>query len=88
MKHPRPYKICQHDRKQKDCIESHQDVLCPTVPELKYKVNRNYVLNYVPSGRFMYYCTRTQVVGKQELCTKLRTIRTFYVLLYQNSSTR
>lgn len=40
MKHPRPYKICQHDRKQKECEESHEDVLCPTVEEVKYKMIR------------------------------------------------
>ena len=34
MKHPRPYKICQHNKKQKECQESHEDALCPTVEEV------------------------------------------------------
>merc|ERR1719319_1217494 len=40
MKHPRPYKICQHDKNQKECIESHEDVLCPTVGDVKYEMVR------------------------------------------------
>lgn len=40
MKHPRPYKKCQHNRKQKECIESHEEVLCPTGAEVKYKMLR------------------------------------------------
>ena len=40
MKHPRPYKICQHNRKQKECEESYEDMLCPTDTEVKYMMFR------------------------------------------------
>ena len=40
MKHPRPYKVCQHVVKQTECNESHEDVLCPTVEDLKYEMLR------------------------------------------------
>ena len=40
MKHPRPYKICQHNLKQKECIESHEDILCPTADDVKYTMLR------------------------------------------------
>ena len=40
MKHPRPYKICQHDVKQLDCGESVEDTPCPTVEDVKYTMLR------------------------------------------------
>ena len=40
MKHPRPYKICQHNLKQDECIESHKDIMCPTVEDVKYTMLR------------------------------------------------
>ena len=50
MKHPRPYKICQHNLKQKECRDSHDDVLCPTVEE---------VLNV----KYMYLHSKKLVLG-------------------------
>ena len=40
MKHPRPYKVCQHNARQTECIESQEDVLCPTVEDVKYTMLR------------------------------------------------
>ena len=40
MKHPRPYKICQHNLKQSECNESHMDIMCPTVEDVKYTMLR------------------------------------------------
>jgi hypothetical protein len=40
LKHPRPFKVCQHNENQKECTLSDKDEeLCPTVEELKYRYN-------------------------------------------------
>ncbi len=42
LKHPRPYKICQHNTNQKECAHSNNPGgnLCATVEEVKYKLVR------------------------------------------------
>ena len=41
LKHPRPYKLCQHNENQKECNKSDSDSsLCPTESDLKYKLAR------------------------------------------------
>ena len=40
LKHPRPYKVCQHSNNQKECPSSKRDVPCPTTEELKYRLVR------------------------------------------------
>ena len=38
LKHPRPFKVCQHNENQKECnLSDKEEELCPTVEELKYK---------------------------------------------------
>ena len=45
LKHPRPFKVCQHNENQKECNLSDKDEeLCPTVEELKYKLVSNLIL--------------------------------------------
>ncbi len=40
LKHPRPYKTCQHNANQKECSNSKGDDLCATVEEVKYRLVR------------------------------------------------
>ncbi len=40
LKHPRPYKICQHNASQKECLNSKGESLCATVEEVKYRLVR------------------------------------------------
>ena len=44
MKHPRPYKVCQHDARQTECtnggIVTEEESLCPTVDDVKYTMLR------------------------------------------------
>ena len=40
LKHPRPYKICQHNVSQKECSHSRIDKPCNTVEDLKYRLVR------------------------------------------------
>ena len=41
LKHPRPYKLCQHNENQKECNKSNSDSpVCPTESDLKYKLAR------------------------------------------------
>ena len=45
LKHPRPFKVCQHNENQKEWNLSDKDEeLCPTVEELKYKLVSNLIL--------------------------------------------
>ena len=38
LKHPRPFKVCQHNENQKEChLSDKEEELCPTVEELKYR---------------------------------------------------
>ena len=41
LKHPRPYKLCQHNENQKECNKSNSESpVCPTESDLKYKLAR------------------------------------------------
>ena len=41
LKHPRPYKLCQHNENQKECNKStSESPVCPTESDLKYKLAR------------------------------------------------
>ena len=41
LKHPRPYKLCQHNENQKECSKQSPDSdVCLTEADLKYKLAR------------------------------------------------
>ena len=40
MKHPQPYKVCQHNRRQTECEESLPDAMCPSDEDVKYSMFR------------------------------------------------
>ena len=41
LKHPRPYKLCQHNENQKECVKQSPDSdVCLTEADLKYKLGR------------------------------------------------
>lgn len=39
LKHPRPFKLCQHNENQKDCSKT-DELTCDTEADLKYKLAR------------------------------------------------
>uniref|UniRef100_T1J6C2 Bridge-like lipid transfer protein family member 1 C-terminal domain-containing protein n=1 Tax=Strigamia maritima TaxID=126957 RepID=T1J6C2_STRMM len=40
LQHPIPYKFCQHQLPQTQCAESTDELFCPTVDEIKYRMIR------------------------------------------------
>eukprot|EP00095_Tigriopus_kingsejongensis_P008238 maker-scaffold230_size244653-snap-gene-0.11 protein:Tk08238 transcript:maker-scaffold230_size244653-snap-gene-0.11-mRNA-1 annotation:"PREDICTED: uncharacterized protein KIAA1109-like isoform X7" len=46
LKHPRPFKVCQHDHNQKECPNVRADQTCPTVEEVKYRMVR-FLIDYI-----------------------------------------
>lgn len=68
LKHPRPFKLCQHNVNQKECHNVRPDQTCSTVEEVKYRMVR-FLIDYVD----------VQVVEKSS-CLKLKSCPIRFVL--------